>query len=114
MGKPHWLVIQSEHQAGSIYQCSVLSGLCRNPEAFFFFFYQVLKLKPTTISFPYLRPKHQFFSRAEELICFLLSNNKNLTDVFPFLLCLLGSSEAILKVDKSKFRLLEQLLIIMH
>ena len=73
--------------------------------------------KFTTISSSYFFPKHFFFPRAEELKWFLFSNNKNVTDMFLFLFCLLFHSvfacfsEAILKIDNPKFRLLEKSLI---
>ena len=58
-----------------------------------------------------------FFPRAEELKWFLFSNNKNVTDMFLFLFCLLFHSvfacfsEAVLKIENPKFRLVEKLLI---
>ena len=73
--------------------------------------------KSITISSSYFSPKHLFFfpPRAEELKWLLFPNNKNLTDMFLFLFCLLFHSifacfsEAILKIDNPKFRLLEKL-----
>lgn len=96
-GTSHWLVTFTI--AGLSFLLHLFAGI---QDSFFF----SRGLKSTTMSFPYLFPKH-FFSRAEELLCFLLLNNNNFTGMFPFLHCLLGTSEAVL-INNAHLRLLNK------
>lgn len=71
----------------------------------------MLKVKPNSILSFHL-PKHPFFFFFEQKNGYAsFFPVITISRTFPFLLCLLGTSEAILEIVNSKFRFLKKLLI---
>lgn len=97
-GTSHWLVTFTV--AGLPFLLHLFAGIQGS-----FFFPRALKSPHNVLSLPF---PQTLFSRAEELFCFLLSNNNNFTAMFPFLHCLLGTSEAVLKLSNAHLRLLNK------